>query len=72
MPARRPACLPATPGPSPARSAGGARARVAGLVCFLTSQIKWNNFHHISQANDTWNSNMVLLVFSTITHHRVY
>jgi hypothetical protein len=47
------ACLPrhATPGPSPARPAA-ARARVARLVRFLTSQIKWNNSHHISQAND--------------------
>jgi hypothetical protein len=48
--ARSPACLPrhATPGRRRRRS----RARVAGLVRFLTSQIKWNNSHHISQAND--------------------
>jgi hypothetical protein len=69
-PARLPACLPrhATPGRRRRR-----RAHVwHALVCFLTSQIKWNNSHHISQANDPWTSNMVLLVFSTITHHRVY
>jgi hypothetical protein len=44
--ARSPACLPAchaTPG-----LAGGARAWHA-LVHFLTSQVKWNKSHHISQ-----------------------
>jgi hypothetical protein len=45
---------------------------VARLVRFLISQIKWNNSDHISKANDPLNSNMVLLVLSTITHHRVY
>jgi hypothetical protein len=63
------------PVPSLARPAGRQRrrrARVAGLVRFLTSQIKWNNSYHISQANDPWNSNMVLLVLFTITHHRFY
>jgi hypothetical protein len=72
LPSRRPACL-ATPGPSPARPAAAARLHVwHALVRFLTSQIKCNNSHHISQANDPWTSNMILLVFSTITHHRLY
>jgi hypothetical protein len=69
------ACLasprPARPRPAPAGGGGIARVWHA-LVRFLTSQIKWNNSHHISQANDLWNFNIVLLVLSTITHHRVY
>ena len=56
-------------GRKPTRPAAHARVWHT-LVHFLTSQIKWNNSHHISQANDLWNSNMVLLVFFTITHHR--
>jgi hypothetical protein len=56
MPARLPVCLSAclasprhvTPGP--AGGGGGARARVwHALVHFLTSQVKWNKSHHISQ-----------------------
>jgi hypothetical protein len=69
------ACLPrhATLDPYPARPAAVACVCVwHAFVRFLTSQIKWNNSHHISQANDPWNSNMALLVLSTITHHRVY
>jgi hypothetical protein len=43
--------LPATPRSSPARPPAAARARVwHTLDLFLTSQIKWNNSHHISQA----------------------
>jgi hypothetical protein len=49
-----PACLPrhTTPRPSLARPAAATvRARVwHTLDRFLTSQIKWNNSHHISQA----------------------
>jgi hypothetical protein len=37
----------ATPGPA---GGGGVRARVwHALVHFLTSQVKWNKSHHISQ-----------------------
>jgi hypothetical protein len=74
MPARRLPSL-ATPRPALARPDRWLRRRARmwhALVRFLTSQIKWNNSHHIGQANNPWTSNMVLLVFSTITHHRVY
>jgi hypothetical protein len=56
----------ATPDPA----GGGARVWHV-LVHFLTYQIKWNNSHHISKPKASGTSNMVLLVFFTITHHIV-